>query len=201
MRCANEECQQLLIRIHEMYPEPGTQVQGGGPAIASIYWLARPRFGEAKRTLDPLVRDPFRRDYEEAAALLDISHRMSAVLARRIMGDLLKRYAGKDQKRLTAQIDAFTEEPGHPSSLTGNLHHFREVGDFGAHTQEDQETEAGEPVVIDVDREEAEWTLDLVDRLFDYFIVQPAKDERIRRQVDEKGKRAGRKPLRGGEDS
>ena len=74
------------------------------------------------------------------------------------------------------------------------LHHFREVGDFGAHTQEDQEEP--ETTVIDVDRDEAEWTLDLVDRLFDYFIITPAKDEAIKRKVDEKGKRAGRKSLR-----
>jgi hypothetical protein len=112
------------------------------------------------------------------------------------VGDLLKKYAGKDAKRLTAQIDSFTKESGHPSSLTSNLHHFREVGDFGAHTQEDENAS-----IIDVDREEAEWTLDLVDRLFDYFIVQPAKDEAIKGRLDAKIERAGRKPLRDKEDS
>jgi hypothetical protein len=39
-------------------------------------------------------------------------------------------------------------------------------------------------------------SLDLVDRLFDYFIVQPAKDDQIKRRMDEKINRAGRKPLR-----
>jgi hypothetical protein len=87
---------------------------------------------------------------------------------------------------LTAQIDAFTSEGGHPSN--------REVGDFAAHTQEDKTS--AEPVIIDVNRDEAEWTLDLADRLFDYFIVQPAKDEAIKRKVDDKIKRADRKPLR-----
>jgi hypothetical protein len=195
MRCSNEECEQLIIRVHEQGPKR----IGDLVTMASVSWVARPRFGEAERPIDPLVPEPFRTDYGEAAAILDISHRMSAVLARRILGDLLKKYAGKDDKRLTVQIDAFTEESGHPSGLTENLHHFREVGDFAAHTQEDQEQSGeSEPTVIDVDREEAEWTLDLVDRLFDYFIVAPAKDERIKRSVDDKTKRAGRRALRPG---
>jgi hypothetical protein len=63
-------------------------------------------------------------------------------------------------------------------------------------TQEDKDS--SEPAIIDVDREEAEWTLDLVDRLFDYFILQPAKDKAIKQKLDSKIKRAGRTPLRPG---
>jgi hypothetical protein len=195
MRCSNEACQELIVRVHEQRVEPGTFAPGGVPFTTTESWIARPRFGETRRPLDPLVGEPFRTDYLEAAAILDTSHRMSAVLSRRILGDLLKKYAGKEQFNLVDQIDAFTAEGGHPSSLTENLHHFREVANFGAHTQEDHQAE-GEPVVIDVDRDEAEWTLDMVDRLFDYFIVQPAKDEQIKARMDEKIERAGRKPLR-----
>jgi hypothetical protein len=189
MRCAWEECQQLIIRIHD------SQVEGyidgtAAPLIKTGKWIVYPRFGEVTREIDPLVRDPYKTDYLEAAAILDTSHRMSAVLARRIMSDLLRKYGKHEQRRLTQQIDAFTSEPGHPSRLTENLHHFREVGDFGAHTQQDENE-----TVINVDRDEAEWTLDLVDRLFDYFIVQPEKDAALRRRIGEKGKRAGRTPL------
>lgn len=190
MRCANEDCKQLIIRIQE------THAAGGGDEIANIVaWLAFPRFGQT-RPINSLVPEPFRTDYLEASAILDISHRMAAVLARRILGDLLKKYAGKNDKRLTGQIDAFLSEPGHPSGLTSNLHHFREVGDFAAHTQQDQTDDT----IIDVDRDEAEWTLDLVDSLFDYFIVQPAKHEAIRQRMDAKIARAGRKPLRTADD-
>jgi len=193
MRCSNEECEQVIVRVQEQH------VTGDlSPLLRTDSWVARPRFGETERPIDALVPEPFRTDYAEAAAILEISHRMSAVLSRRILGDLLKKYAGKEQRTLAAQIDALTEESGHPSRLTENLHHFREVANFGAHTQEDQQAE-GEPVVIDVGRDEAEWTLDMVDRLFDYLIVQPAKDEEIRSRMDEKIERAGRKPLRPGE--
>jgi hypothetical protein len=193
MRCSNEECEQLMVRVIETRAEWAGHV----PLVRREEWLARPRFGEVQRSIDPLVGEPFRTDYQEAAAILDMSHRMSAVLARKILGDLLKRYAGQTQNSLTAQIDGFTGQPGHPARLTQNLHHFREVGDFAAHTQETSEPE---PAVIDVSREEAEWTLDHVDRLFEYFIVQPAKDEAIKASMDEKIKQAGRRPLRPSDD-
>jgi hypothetical protein len=198
MRCSNEDCAQMVVRVHEQ------RITGDlSPLLRTDSWIARPRFGQTERPIHALVPEPFRTDYAEAAAILEISHRMSAVLSRRILGDLLKNYAGKEQTTLAAQIDSFTAESGHPSSVTSNLHHFREVANFGAHTQEDQLADGGGPVVIDVDRDEAEWTLDMVDRLFDYFIVQPAKDEEIKRRMDEKIKRAGRKPLRsdGSEDA
>lgn len=44
-------------------------------------------------------------------------------------------------------------------------------------------------------RGEAEWTLDLVERLFEYFIVTPQRDKKMRVQMDERIKQAGRKPI------
>jgi len=87
---------------------------------------------------------------------------MSAVLSRRVLADLLEKYAKQTQFSLTARIDKFTADTTHPRQLRENLHHFREIADFGAHTQKDDQA-----AVIDVGREEAEWTLDLLDRLFD----------------------------------
>jgi Domain of unknown function (DUF4145) len=192
MRCANEQCQQVIIRLIDARPDHSVITAEGHPQMTTQRWVVYPRFGEVTRPIDPLIQDPLRTDYLEAAAILDTSHRMSAVLARRILSDLLTKYANKTQINLVAQIDAFTSEPGHPKRLTDNLYYFREVGNFGAHTQEDRD----DATVIDVDREEAEWTLDLVDRLFDYFIVQPARDDEIKTRMDAKLDRVGRKPLR-----
>jgi hypothetical protein len=167
MRCAHEDCEQLLIRINES--RPTAWIDGGGPILTTDTWIARPRFGETTRPVDALIGEPYRTDYLEAAAILEISPRMAAVLARRIVGDLLKDYAKKKHWSLTARIRSFINDGGHPSSLTTNLEHLREIADFGAHTQEaEQESESGEMevVIIDADREDAEWTLDLVDRLF-----------------------------------
>jgi hypothetical protein len=136
------------------------------------------------------VQGPYRRDYLEAAAILDDSPRMSAVLSRRILGDLLAQYADLTMNSLKAQIDAFIADEGRPYELRANLHYLREMGDFGAHTQKDEQAE-----VIDVAQDEATWTLDVIDDLFDYFIVSPQKSQSMRLGMAKKVEEAGRKEI------
>ncbi len=187
MYCANDECKQLVIRVHENFHIPPHAV--ADTAKLQETWLARPR-GLARRRLDPLVPETYRADYQEAAALLELSPRMSAVLSRRILADLLEEYAGLEQSLLSARIEAFIADANHPSRLRENLHHLREIGNFGAHTQKDDQA-----VIVDVGRDEAEWTLDILDGLFDYFIIAPERDRQMREALNEKLKAAGRKAI------
>jgi hypothetical protein len=186
MRCGNEDCQQLIVRVHEAH----VAITEGLPFMNTESWIARPRFGQSRRRLDPLISDSFRRDYQEAAALLDISPRMSAVLSRSILADLLKKYAKLDDFKLSDRIDKFRANTKYPSNLRENVHHFREIADFGAHTQK-----SDQDVVIEVDREGAEWLLDVLDRAFEHFIVAPERDRKMRERWDENLAQAGRKPI------
>jgi hypothetical protein len=185
MLCANKECGELVIRVHEHRVRV---VDGAIDMVETDSWLAHPR--ASRQPIDPAITGEFRRDYEEAAVILDPSPRMSAVLSRRILGDLLERYAGQNSFSLTTRIDNFIKDTKHPHYLRENLHHFREIADFGAHTQRNHQAE-----IINVDRDEAEWTLDLVDRLFEYFIIGPQRDQKMRAAMDAKVKDAGRKPI------
>jgi hypothetical protein len=185
MYCANDECKQLVIRIHERLDLPP---QPGRGAKTRTTWFARPRV--VARRLDPLVPEKYRTDYLEAAALLDMSPRMSGVLSRRILADLLEEYAMLNQFSLNSRIEDFIADTKHPSRLRQNLHHLREIGDFGAHTQKDDQAE-----IVDVGRDEAEWTLDILDGLFDYFIIAPERDRAMREVMDEKLKAAGRRAI------
>lgn len=185
MRCGNAECKQLVIRMH-------TFTKGGYmQSQQRETWFVLPRFGSAARAIDPLVPEHFRQDFLEAAAILDLSPRMSAVLARSILADLLAQYAGHTQFNLEDRIDAFNKTTSHPRALRDNLHHFREFANLGAHTKTSDQGE-----VIKIERDEAEWTLDLVERLFDHLIVTPATDKKMRDAADEKIKAAGRKPIK-----
>src|SRR5260370_16063146 len=159
MRCGNAECKQLVIRMHVFNP--------GGYLRSETRetWFVLPRFSAAARAVDPLVPENFRRDFLEAAAILHLSPRMSAVLARSILADLLAEYAGHHQFKLEDRIDAFNQNSAHPRALRDNLHRFREAADLSAHTSM---TEQGE--VIRIEHGEAAWTLDLVERLFAYLI-------------------------------
>jgi hypothetical protein len=185
MRCGNEACKQLVIRIHVF-------TQGGYMRSETREtWFVLPRFSSAARFVDPLVAEHFRRDFLEAAAILDFSPRMSAVLARSILADLLAQYAGHKEFKLEERIDSFNKDTSHPRQLRENLHRFREVANLGAHTSTSDQGE-----VIQIERDKAEWTLELVERLFEHLIVTPAGDKKMRDGIDEKIKAAGRKPVK-----
>jgi len=133
-----------------------------------------------------------RHDFLEAAAILDISPRMSAVLSRRILADLLEEYAGRSEFRLGSKLKAFSEDTHYPASVRQNAQSLNEVADFGAHTQKQKDDQTQ---IIDVNRGEAEWTLDFLERLFDLFIVTPERDKAMRDGIEEKRKQAGRAEL------
>jgi hypothetical protein len=199
LKCQNLECRQVLVRVTR-WVTPVNQ----NPKPKSVEtWFAVPNKRSAP-PLDDSVTDPYRRDYKEAFIILEDSPRMSAVLSRRILADLLKKYDSATQFSLAARIDAFIANTQHPSRLRDNLHYLREIADFGAHTQvavtkpANNQAPAGveEEQVIDASPEEAEWTLKVVADLFDYFIVAPKKDEALRSSFDKKLEAAGRKPLR-----
>ncbi len=111
--------------------------------------------------------------------------------SRRILADLLKIYANLTDYNLATRIDKFIAYSQHPSRLRENLHYLREIGDFGAHAMENDQG-----IQVDVTREEAEWTLKIVEDLFDYFIVSPEKDRLLREAMDKKLDQTGRKPIK-----
>jgi Domain of unknown function (DUF4145) len=186
MQCANNKCGELVVRVHDSYRVPDG-IRGSRPHADA--WLAYPGRGEA-RPIDPLVPDEFKRDYQEAAAILDISPRMAAVLARSILADLLEKYVKLTDFSLSKRIDKFRADKTRPSNLRENIHHFREIADFGAHTQKNDQDQ-----IIPVDRDGAEWMLDFLDRLFTYFIVEPEKDREMRERWDKNLADAGREPI------
>jgi hypothetical protein len=200
LRCQNTECNEIVVQA--------TRVEGG----ESEAWFAVPK-RKALPSLNQLVTDPLRKDYLEAWTILDDSPRMSAVLSRRVLADLLDRYARLKQYVLAQKIDEFIKDTRHPLWIRENLHYLREMGDFGAHSQEQKNAPPGiaatdppaipavtptqiDPIIIDVDKSEAEWTLRIVADLFDYFIVAPQRDKQIRATFDKKMADANRKPIK-----
>jgi hypothetical protein len=153
-------------------------------------WLALPQ-RKALPSVSNLIPDDMARDYREAYLIVEDSPRMSGVLARRILEDLLEKYAGLSQYGLAARIDAFIKDTDHPIRYRKKLHYLREIGDLAAHTKTDSSGKA-----IETDEDTAKWALDAISDLFDYLIVAPARDAEKFSDMDEKIKAAGRKPVR-----
>jgi len=187
MKCPNEECREVIVQTRRYVTFKGQALE---EVVPDMWWAVPQK--RPPREIGPLVKEPFRRDYLEASAILKDSPRMSAVLARKILADLLEKYGKVTRSlKLSTMIEAFERQGGHPSHVTGNLDYLREIADFSAHTQKD---ELGN--IVDVEPKEAEWTLEVVDTLFDYFIVGPEKDKERRAKFDKKIEQAGRKPIK-----
>ena len=112
------------------------------------------------------VQEEIRRDFIEASSVLPISEKASAALSRRCLQNLLneRNLKGRD---LSAQIDEAHKIL--PSSIGENLDAVRQIGNFAAHPMKFQTS--GE--IADVEPQEANWNLDVLEQLFDFFYVQP----------------------------
>jgi hypothetical protein len=79
-----------------------------------------------------------------------------------------------------------------PSHIGEVLHGLRHLGNFAAHPTKSLST--GE--IVDVEPGEAEWTLDVLDALFDFVFVGPAKQRARLQALNEKLADAGKPPLK-----
>ena len=126
------------------------------------------------RPLPPEVIGTYKKDYEQAALILADSPEASAALSRRCLQRLLREKAGMTHGKLHKEIKQAAESNKTPSYVSEPLlHAIRHFGNFGAHAETDVNTNE----IIDVEPGEAEWCLDILDTLFDFYFVQPAKTE------------------------
>jgi hypothetical protein len=93
--------------------------------------------------------------------ILEESYRMSAVLARKVLQDLLKDYAKLDDYKLEKAIARFIEDTQYPKTLRENTDYIRTLANMGAHTKT-----AMDGQVLEATKEEAEWTLKVIADMF-----------------------------------
>jgi hypothetical protein len=190
LKCSNAECRQIIVQVIRIdRTMPATS--GIGIKLHSHEtWIAVPKKPNVPQP-DPLIPDKYSGDYREAFSILEDSPKMSAVLSRRILATLLNEYGGFKNYKLSNAVKKFIDNTSNPSRLRENLHYLREIADFGAHPQKDEDDN-----VIDVTKEEAQWTLKVIEDLFDYYIVGPARDKKLRSSFDKKLEAANRKPIK-----
>jgi hypothetical protein len=143
------------------------------------------------RPVPPEVPDPYRQDYVEACKVLDDSAKASAALSRRNLQAVLRDKAGTKKKDLYDQIEEVINSAKVPSHIVEALHAVRNIGNFAAHTIKSTTTGA----IVDVEPGEAEWNLDVLDSLFDFYFVQPALSARRKAELNKKLNDAGKPEL------
>jgi hypothetical protein len=134
-------------------------------------------------------------DYTEANQVLSISAKASAALSRRCLQSILSSqgYTGRD---LVKQIESVLSETDTtrslPRSIRENIDAIRNFGNFSAHPITDKTTLQ----VVDVEPGEAEWCLQILLDLFDFYYVAPAESAKRRAALAAKLAGAAKPPMK-----
>jgi hypothetical protein len=113
----------------------------------------------------------------------------SAALSRGGLQEVLRDKGGVTKGNLAEEIDQVEEKE--PAYLFKVLDEVRVIGNFAAHPEKSQHT--GE--VIEVEPGEAEWNLDALDLVFDFYYVQPIQAAERRAKINKKLTEANKPPL------
>jgi hypothetical protein len=130
-------------------------------------------------------------DYTEACLVIGDSPKASAALSRRCLQAIL-REQGFSDKSLFKEIQLAIDSEKLPSHISESLDAIRNIGNFAAHPLKD--TNSGE--VVPVEPGEAEWNLETLEFLFDFFYVQPARTRKRKEALNEKLKNAGKPEMK-----
>ena len=131
-------------------------------------------------------------DYREACLVLFDSPKASAALSRRCLQNLLRKKAGVRPDNLGVEIQQVLDSRTLATHLADSVDGIRNVGNFAAHPVKSKQS--GE--VIPVEPGEAEWNLDVLEALFDFYYVQPARLQAKRDALNKKLSEAGKPPMK-----
>ena len=131
-------------------------------------------------------------DYMEACLVLSDSEKASATLSRRCLQNLLREIAKVKPSNLESEIQEIIDNKSLPSYLSESLDAVRVIGNFAAHPIKSKST--GE--IVPVEKGEAEWQLDVLERLFDFYFVQPNIINQKRNNLNKKLQDAGKPQLK-----
>ena len=151
----------------------------------------RPK-GSNRPPCSPEVPSFLAEDYTEACLVLSDSPKASAALSRRCLQNLLRDAAKVKHGNLADEIQQVLDRGHLPSHLEEMIDAVRQTGNFAAHPIKSQIT--GQ--ILPVESQEAEWNLDVLEALFDFFYVQPAIIAKKRAALNAKLQEAGKPPMK-----
>lgn len=177
--CICPTCYKRIVEFHTKERDTGrgevTMVYPKGIARAPLHSSVDPKFSE---------------DYKEACLVLPDSAKASAALSRTCLQNILREKAGVKPSDLSTEIQEVLDSGKLPSHIAEDLDAIRNIGNFSSHPIKSKSS--GE--IVKVEAGEAEWNLDVLEELFDFYFVQPEISRKKREALNEKLKDAG-KPL------
>lgn len=179
-------CTKAIISRINLTADNSRETQTYTYAEQHLLWPTR----KPPRPVPTEVPADIANDYAEAALVIESSPKASAALSRRCLQAVLRDAGQANQRDLVQQIDAVL--PSLPSYIAQNVDAIRNIGNFAAHPSKDKSS--GE--IVDVEVGEAEWNLDVLDELFDFYYLQPALAQKRRNELNAKLTAAGKAPMK-----
>jgi hypothetical protein len=142
--------------------------------------------------IPPEVSAEFADDYRQACLVLGDSPKASAALSRRCLQHIIREKAGITRKTLDREIQDLLDTNTLPTHLAKAIDAVRQIGNFAAHPTKSES--AGE--ILDVEPHEAEWNLDVIEEMFEFYFVQPEALKQRREAMNAKLLLAGKPELR-----
>lgn len=139
-----------------------------------------------------VLPDDLASDYREACVILTDSPKASAALSRRCLQNLLREKGSVKAGNLADEIQQVIDSKRLPAHLAESLDAVRTIGNFAAHPIKSQHTGA----IVDVQDKEAEWLLEILDHLFNFYFEEPQRQQELRAALDRKLESLGKQPLR-----
>jgi hypothetical protein len=160
-------------------------------AHISTTTMIRPR-GSLRPLCPPQVPKDIADDYNEACLVLPDSPKASAALSRRALQHLLRETVKVKHQDLAREIQEVLDSKQLPSYIAEMIDAVRNIGNFSAHPLKSKST--GE--ILPVEPGEAEWNLDVLEALFDFYYVQPDKAKQKKDALNKKLADAGKPPMK-----
>lgn len=154
--------------------------------------VIHPKGGISRKPAPTDVPEAIRQDYDEACLVFADSAKASAALSRRCLQAILREYAKVKPQDLSKEIDEVLASKQLPTYLANDIDAVRQIGNFAAHPI--KSTSSGE--IVPVEPGEAEWQLDLLEGLFDFYFVGPAESKRKRDALNAKLADAKKPPMK-----
>jgi len=192
MNCPNPNCGKKIIDLASGEPHRGQYNEPiVGLKAVKTRQTVRP-FASSRPPVPPDVDELFAKDYNEACLILSFSPKASAALSRRCLQNILREKAGVKKGDLSNEIQQIIDSNSLPSHLSESIDAIRNIGNFAAHPL--KSTSTGE--IVDVEFGEAEWLLDVIETLFDFYFVQPAIIKAKREALNKKLADIGKPPMK-----
>jgi len=186
--CRCSACQKLVIRL---ISSRGYNQASSQAIDERTSRLVRPKMS-ARAPIPSDVPAKYREDYNEACLVLADSAKASAALSRRCLQLLLRDQAKVKHQDLFKEIQELLDRGTLPSHIAEGLDAVRNIGNFAAHPNKSQST--GE--IVPVEPGEAEWNLDVIESLLDFYFVAPARTKARKDALNKKLSDAGKPPLK-----